>query len=36
MGDLFWVVAACVVVWVGLFGYLVYVERRVRQLEERL
>ena len=32
MSDLVWVMAACVVVWVGLFAYLVYVERQVRRL----
>jgi CcmD family protein len=36
MGDLLWVMGACVVVWIGLFAYLVYVDRRVRELEEKL
>lgn len=31
-----WVLGACLVVWLGLFGYLVYMERRVRELENRL
>jgi CcmD family protein len=35
-GGTVWVMGACVVVWLGLFGYLVYVERRVRDLEKRL
>jgi CcmD family protein len=36
MSDLYWVIAAALVGWVGLFAYLVYVERRVRDLEDRL
>jgi CcmD family protein len=36
MADLYWVAAACGVIWVGLFAYMVYVEKRVRDLEERL
>jgi CcmD family protein len=36
MGEQLWVMAACLVVWLGLFAYLVYVDRRVRELEEKL
>ncbi len=36
MGELVWVLIASLVVWGGLFAYLIYVEKRVRDLENRL
>ena len=36
MNDLYWVLAAALVAWIGLFAYLLFVEKRVRDLEERL
>lgn len=32
--SLFWVAAVTIVIWVGLFGYCLTLERRVRRLEE--
>jgi CcmD family protein len=36
MSQLYWVLAASAVIWIGLFAYLIYVERRIRELERRL
>ena len=36
MKEIHWVVAACLIVWLGLFAYLWHVERKVRDLENRL
>lgn len=36
MDPLVWVLIAALVVWAGLFFYLVYTDNRVSQLEKRL
>jgi CcmD family protein len=35
MDPLYWVLIASLLVWGGIFFYLVYVENRVRRLESR-
>jgi len=34
MNPLYWVLAASAVVWLGLFAYLIYVDRRVSVVED--